>query len=352
MEGEDSKALKQKYLKDRILSAGYDKVKFANFMIMRRNNGTDVDVWEMDELMEVVEDFIRQQEKEAGVYSEPVSDISDKYKDLEEDLDEPYQPADYEDEDKHGAHSPLTPPKDIHFPSKNEDVPRYATFVDYGPRDDTGSLEPGNQPNKRHRDQTMSFFSRREQIMSGMPVNDTIVEDESPGNEEDQTGEGGQGGNINLRDEIEDSKPYNYETAKPKQEYKGDNRSQEEERKDVTSPRMARMQTQAEPYTVPGLKLPLTELNRTKDLRIEVIGSEIVDEGFFSAKYLSFKLKVLPWDTVIERRDKDFNVLHDYFVKAFPHILIPPINGKSTTKKYDEWYTHKRKFIIKRFMNK
>lgn len=351
MEGEDTRALKQKYLKDKILSAGYDKIKFANFMVMRRTNGTDVDVWEMDELMEVVEDFIRQQESEAGVYSEPVTDIPDKYKDLEEDHDEPYQPSPYEHEEEHASRSPLAPPMDIQFPSKSEDVPRYATFVDYGPRDDIDNLAPESQPKKRQRDQTMSFFSRREQIMSGMPVNDTIVEDESPGNEEDQTGEGGQG-NINLRDEVEDSKPHSYETAKPKQEYKGDNRSSEEERKEIVSPRMARMQTHAEPYTVPGLKLPLTELNRTKNLKVEVVGSEVIDEGFFSAKYLSFKLKVLPWDTVIERRDKDFNVLHDYFVKAFPHILIPPINGNSTTKKFDEWYTHKRKFIIKRFMNK
>lgn len=46
-------AQKQEYLTQEIKKRGFDVVHFANFLSQKKDNGTNVDVWTIDELKKV-----------------------------------------------------------------------------------------------------------------------------------------------------------------------------------------------------------------------------------------------------------------------------------------------------------
>jgi hypothetical protein len=54
----------------------------------------------------------------------------------------------------------------------------------------------------------------------------------------------------------------------------------------------------------------------------------------------------------VERKDKDFNFLRDYLVKAFPHILVPAVPEYHSAKILDKNFMRKRESLLNRFMNK
>lgn len=49
--------MKQKYLREQIISENFDQVKFAEYLDSCKENGTNIDNWEFDELINMVEDF-------------------------------------------------------------------------------------------------------------------------------------------------------------------------------------------------------------------------------------------------------------------------------------------------------
>ena len=56
---EIEKELKQRYLRDMILDCGYDVDDFCKFMTKKRYNGTDVDNWTFEEIVEVIDIFLK-----------------------------------------------------------------------------------------------------------------------------------------------------------------------------------------------------------------------------------------------------------------------------------------------------
>lgn len=293
----------------------------------RKENGVDVDVWNMHDLVEVVQEFVREQDAEADAqrYGNPDNSISEE------------SPSGYD--------VPVVDPSDnVLTPSKSEVVSNHFHFGQYEELQKTDTYQP-EEYHQQDEDNSAAYFSRRDQIMSGDPIPQDHEGSQHQGYDHDYRANE----HDNYRNDDEDRSPKKTNTSKPVEH------KVKEEDKDVDpkvdEPKMVKQHTSSI-SSVFGLKMPLTELNRIKDLKIEVIGTETIDEGFFSAKYLSFKLRVIPLDLAIERRDKDFNYLRDCFSKMYPHILIPPISAQKTTKKYDEWYTHKRTNIIQRFVNK
>lgn len=114
-------------------------------MMAQRENGVDVDVWTMDEIVPVVEEFIRQQDSEmAGDLSVDLAQDTtpeDSYREdslPESSLVEDPTPEDITKDSK----SVLKPPENIMMPSKSEDVPRYATFTNDKLSGQQDSLNP------------------------------------------------------------------------------------------------------------------------------------------------------------------------------------------------------------------
>lgn len=338
---------KQMYLKDKILSQGYNKIEFANFMISLRENGTDVDVWTMDEIKQVVSDFIKSQAPQVE----------------EKDEADPY----VEPENNDYAY-------DKNFPDYNDEEDRAKTMA-------TGNMglkgfNP-EQPNRRERN--LSYFSRREILMSGDPhaqIAELNQEDEQDDDEElfnklvedekenksnnqkysdyensqndNQDDENDNGGDTPVNiineyfqndDENEDKKVETHSNSKNSENQDSLNNDKNEQKED-------------DKKIFKCLKAHRSELNKIAELKVEIVDIEIVNEGFFSSSYLCFKMKVYPFAEQVSRKDKDFWELRRYLIKAFPQILIPPISEYKGSQKSDNYYIHKRRNILTRFMNK
>lgn len=83
-----------------------------------------------------------------------------------------------------------------------------------------------------------------------------------------------------------------------------------------------------------------------------VSNPEIHDDGFFSAKYVSYKVKTPTLGYEIRRKDKDFNILHELLCKIYPHILIPGIPELKKASKLDMKALEKRAAHLESFINK
>ena len=85
MDNDMEREAKQNYLRENILEKEYDTNKFLEYLVsVKGENAHDVDVWTMDELMEVVENFIKEsttpayhsdeeKKKETPVKEEPIN---------------------------------------------------------------------------------------------------------------------------------------------------------------------------------------------------------------------------------------------------------------------------------------
>lgn len=103
---------------------------------------------------------------------------------------------------------------------------------------------------------------------------------------------------------------------------------------------------------LPGVQVHKTRLNCEEKIKILVQEPEIIDEGFFYGKHLTFTIQTSPFGWKVKRKDKDFNVLRDYLVKAYPHILVPMCPEHHSTKSIDKNFLRKREHLLNKFMSK
>ena len=54
---EDLRLMKQQFLTDKVINAGYDPTEFAQFLEYKMEGGTNVDYWEFQALMNAVDEF-------------------------------------------------------------------------------------------------------------------------------------------------------------------------------------------------------------------------------------------------------------------------------------------------------
>jgi hypothetical protein len=66
MESDKDILKKQEYLKGEIIDKNYDKDAFLDFCIRKKNDGDDLNNWSMDELKQIVEEFINKQKAAEG----------------------------------------------------------------------------------------------------------------------------------------------------------------------------------------------------------------------------------------------------------------------------------------------
>ena len=76
---------KQTLLQREIIEKNYDKTAFINFCLSKKENGDDLNNWTLDELSEIVKEFVSTQtqgeptgEKMEEVKSEPTKEGEDK----------------------------------------------------------------------------------------------------------------------------------------------------------------------------------------------------------------------------------------------------------------------------------
>jgi hypothetical protein len=98
--------------------------------------------------------------------------------------------------------------------------------------------------------------------------------------------------------------------------------------------------------------VPKSKLNGVEDIKVRIRDPQMKDEGFFSGKHLTFKMDTKPLGWSVERKDKDFNSLRDFLVKAYPHVLVPACPEYNSVKSLDKSFLRKRESLLTRFINK
>ena len=70
MEGDEEIQAKQTLLQTEIIEKNYDKTAFINFCLSKKENGDDLNNWTLEELTEIVREFVNSQ-NQAQAQSEP-----------------------------------------------------------------------------------------------------------------------------------------------------------------------------------------------------------------------------------------------------------------------------------------
>ena len=68
-----------------------------------------------------------------------------------------------------------------------------------------------------------------------------------------------------------------------------------------------------------------TCLNGCQGLEARITEERYNKGGFFSFSYIDFEINTEPFDWVVRRWEIDFIKLREYYVKAFPQYVIPPL---------------------------
>ena len=66
MEGDEEIQAKQTLLQTEIIEKNYDKTAFINFCLSKKENGDDLNNWTLDELTEIVREFVNSQTQGQG----------------------------------------------------------------------------------------------------------------------------------------------------------------------------------------------------------------------------------------------------------------------------------------------
>lgn len=114
-------AKKQDYLREEIIKKKYDPAKFIEYLSSQRENGDDIDAWNLEELIERVKDFKKEFEP-----TETVNDVEDDPL-LEEDLEEvepvsPTKPVGESDEEGFDMPDPWHPDQPTKQPNSQTET--------------------------------------------------------------------------------------------------------------------------------------------------------------------------------------------------------------------------------------
>ena len=98
-------------------------------------------------------------------------------------------------------------------------------------------------------------------------------------------------------------------------------------------------------------KIGETELSKTQNVNVTVSFPEIVEEGFFSKKYVTYLVTTSPFDYKVRRRYSDFVWLRNFFKTHFIFSAIPPIPNKNYSDRFSDFLITKRSRALQRFIN-
>ncbi|CAI2359569.1 unnamed protein product [Moneuplotes crassus] len=382
---------KQDYLKREILDKNYDKAEFAEFMLKQKTDGLNVDNWDHKELIMAVDDFVRTHKQVPMEYVDPYNEEATPTKDRS---DSSFGENQYMNTDEIDSDTYLN-----EGDQSNQSYDNYGQNEGYNPYDypqdnyenSQGPQDYYNQDQKIEQTDPNAGFPE----VSQEPAPQAVIP--STGNSTGTSDISGQPSDNKFKEihqhqeqererirkeEEEESKKLEEEKKKEeKQAKKKERKAKKEERDEKEIQEKLQLEsilTQAfnnETMFAPAknfadmkpkhameyrikkdkfdcVKLPKTKLNQEREITILVSQPEVIDEGFFLGKHLCFTVETRPLGWVVTRKDKDFNVLRDYLVKAFPHLVIPAVPEFHSCKSMDKSMTKKRENLLNRFMNK
>ena len=319
----DQLQLKQNLLQTEILEKNYDQMEFLNFCTSQKENGDDLNNWNLDELKACVENFqesVKKKQSESknsslnfflssakhntNINSNPqISNNMNNINNINNSM--PIQnPA---------QNVYINQPYNNNYPPYQQNMPQnyqqqYSPYQQYNPQMQSQfplpntsipGTNPQNQPQMPVAIQTLTLLNPLQQMLNSEKMQQKINTDIQ---------------NVNL--ELTNQSP-------PKKEF------------EIICKRSEK-----------------TVLN-DKEIKVVIQNPKNSEKSLLTSQYTIYEVCTESMHWLVHRRYSDFDWLRNILSKFFPRILIPPLPGKKMgNRRFEQDFIEKRMKFLQIFMDK
>ena len=319
----DQLQLKQNLLQTEILEKNYDQMEFLNFCTSQKENGDDLNNWNLDELKACVENFqesVKKKQSESknsslnfflssakhntNINSNPqISNNMNNINNINNSM--PIQnPA---------QNVYINQPYNNNYPPYQQNLPQnyqqqYSPYQQYNPQMQSQfplpntsipGTNPQNQPQMPVAIQTLTLLNPLQQMLNSEKMQQKINTDIQ---------------NVNL--ELTNQSP-------PKKEF------------EIICKRSEK-----------------TVLN-DKEIKVVIQNPKNSEKSLLTSQYTIYEVCTESMHWLVHRRYSDFDWLRNILSKFFPRILIPPLPGKKMgNRRFEQDFIEKRMKFLQIFMDK
>ena len=319
----DQLQLKQNLLQTEILEKNYDQMEFLNFCTSQKENGDDLNNWNLDELKACVENFqesVKKKQSESknsslnfflssakhntNINSNPqISSNMNNINNINNSM--PIQNP--------SQNVYINQPYNNNYPPYQQNLPQnyqqqYSPYQQYNPQMQSQfplpntsipGTNPQNQPQMPVAIQTLTLLNPLQQMLNSEKMQQKINTDIQ---------------NVNL--ELTNQSP-------PKKEF------------EIICKRSEK-----------------TVLN-DKEIKVVIQNPKNSEKSLLTSQYTIYEVCTESMHWLVHRRYSDFDWLRNILSKFFPRILIPPLPGKKMgNRRFEQDFIEKRMKFLQIFMDK
>ena len=318
----DQLQLKQNLLQTEILEKNYDQMEFLNFCTSQKENGDDLNNWNLDELKACVENFqesVKKKQSESknsslnfflssakhntNINSNPQISNMNNINNINNSM--PIQNP--------SQNVYINQPYNNNYPPYQQNMPQnyqqqYSPYQQYNPQMQSQfplpntsipGTNPQNQPQMPVAIQTLTLLNPLQQMLNSEKMQQKINTDIQ---------------NVNL--ELTNQSP-------PKKEF------------EIICKRSEK-----------------TVLN-DKEIKVVIQNPKNSEKSLLTSQYTIYEVCTESMHWLVHRRYSDFDWLRNILSKFFPRILIPPLPGKKMgNRRFEQDFIEKRMKFLQIFMDK
>ena len=318
----DQLQLKQNLLQTEILEKNYDQMEFLNFCTSQKENGDDLNNWNLDELKACVENFqesVKKKQSESknsslnfflssakhntNINSNPQISNMNNINNINNSM--PIQNP--------NQNVYVNQPYNNNYPPYQQNMPQnyqqqYSPYQQYNPQMQSQfplpntsipGTNPQNQPQMPVAIQTLTLLNPLQQMLNSEKMQQKINTDIQ---------------NVNL--ELTNQSP-------PKKEF------------EIICKRSEK-----------------TVLN-DKEIKVVIQNPKNSEKSLLTSQYTIYEVCTESMHWLVHRRYSDFDWLRNILSKFFPRILIPPLPGKKMgNRRFEQDFIEKRMKFLQIFMDK
>ena len=357
----ESEEEKQNFLTEKILEKGYEAEEFADFLLIKKGqDGLDLDNWTMDELKNLVDEFL------------------EYHKETEKEKENINQPQSTEDIQK-GIYNPLETPlsnsnfnqNNIYSYNYNSDMNlnqninnmNYNLNININPNMNLNTSINDNQNNvyQNNNLNTNMNFSQNIDFNQNLNINPNMNINQNNNLDSNMNFDSKIRNNNNMNNDLNEANNMNLNQDKT-QIINNDIINNKQNNLSQNNIQIQKSNSMNETTDIYGITneafIPCgisekSELSRVKDIKIEVTVGEKISGKMFSKAYIKYSIFTSPLNLKVARRYTDFEWLRQTLLYLYSANIIPPIPKKTKMgkNKFEETYIIKRTRTLERFLN-
>ena len=365
----ESEEEKQNYLTENILEKGYEAEEFADFLSIKKGqDGLDLDNWTMDELKNLVSEFIEyhkeiEKEKENINQPQPIQNIPTG---IYNPLENPLSNSNFNQNNysyNYNITSDMNLNQNMNNMNLNQNMnisPNMNLSTNINNNQNINIYQNMNLNENMNFNQNMNL-NQNMNINPNMNINQNINFNSNMNIDPNMINNQNMNNNITLNKNI-NMINNNMNIDQNKSQNDINNSIQNSLSQNNNNIQFQQSNSMNETTDVYGITneafIPCgisekSELSRVKDIKIEVSVGEKISGKMFSKAYMKYAIFTSPLNLKVFRRYTDFEWLRQTLLHLYSSNIIPPIPKKTKMgkNKFDESYLLKRTRTLERFLN-